>query len=102
MAEASPSERSLSKAFADCLTSYKKLLFALNAEDCGVVRLEQVNVTRILEEFGRVKIWGDQSRANLPPRARGSLDDTLRKDSELQDTVGGILSRLRWCLDQGR
>jgi hypothetical protein len=104
MAETSSasSEESLSKIFADCLIFYKKLLFALNAENCRVVRLEQVDVTRILDEFGRVKIWGDQTKATFQPRARGSLDDTLRNDSGLQGTVGGILSRLRWCLDQGR
>ena len=102
MAEASSasSKESLSTVFADCLTYYRELLLALNAEDCRVVRLEQVDVTRIQDEFGRVRIWGDQTKATLLPRARGSLDDTLRNNSDLQDTIRGVLKRLRWCLDQ--
>lgn len=104
MAEASStsSKESLSTVFTDCLTYYRKLLLTLNAENCRVVRLEQVDVTHIQDEFGRVKIWGDQTKATLLPRARGSLDDTLRNNPDLQDTVRGVLKRLRWCLDQGR
>lgn len=96
------SKQSLSNIFADCIASYKKLLLALNAEGCSAVRLEMVDVQRVLDEFGRTKIWGDQTKATLPPRARGSLDDTLRNSPEIQDTVRGILGRLRWCLDQCR
>jgi hypothetical protein len=104
MAEASPvlSEQSLCNIFADCLTSYRKLLLALHAENCNVVRLELVDVTRILDEFGRAKTWGDQAKATFPSRARGSLDDTLRNSPELRGTVREILDRLRWCLGQGR
>ena len=104
MAEASLAslKETLSEIFADCLVSYQKLLFALNAENCRVVRLGQVDVTRIRDELGRAKIWGDQTKASFPPKARGSLDDTLRNDSELQGTVREILKRLKWCLDQGR
>lgn len=104
MAETSPisSEQSLYEIFADCLVSYRKLLLALNAENCGVVRLEQVDVNRTLEEFGRVKTWGYQTKATLPSGARGSLEDTLRDCFELQSTVRSILHRLCWCLDQGR
>ncbi|OCL12216.1 hypothetical protein AOQ84DRAFT_360834, partial [Glonium stellatum] len=102
MAEASSasSSESLSTIFADCLMSYQKLLLALNIDDCRIVQLEQVDVARIHDELGRTKIWGDQTKATLPPRARGSLDDTLRNNPDIQGTVRGILNRLRWCLDQ--
>src|SRR6266576_222826 len=101
-ASSASSKESLSTVFSDCLTYYRQLLLALNAENCRVVQLEQVDVSRIQDEFGRVKIWGDQTKATLLPRARGSLDDTLRNNSDLKDTVLGVLKRLSWCLGQGR
>jgi exonuclease III len=89
MAELSPilPEQPLCSVYVDCLTSYQKFLLALHAENCNVVRLGQVNVIRILDEFGRMKTWGDQAKATFPPGARGSLDDTLRKSPELEGTV---------------
>jgi hypothetical protein len=104
MAELSPAfpEIPLCSIFVDCLTSYQKLLLALHAENCNVLRLEQVDVTRFLDEFGKMKTWGDQAKATFPPGARGSLDDTPRKSPELRGTVREILHRLKWCLDQGR
>ena len=76
-------------------------MLALGHEDCRVVRLEQVSFTALLEEYGRAKIWGDQTKADLPPRARGSLDDTLRHDGELEGVVHGILQRLKALLGEG-
>ena len=93
---------SLSSRFTDCLGLYKSLVYAINAEDCAVAQQQQIDITRILDEYGRAKTWGDQTLVTLPPRTRGSLDHTLRHDPELQVTIQDILSRLKWCLDQGR
>ncbi|RYP55838.1 hypothetical protein DL771_012305 [Monosporascus sp. 5C6A] len=96
----SASEPTLSESYAECIRSFRTLLLALGQEECRVVRLEQANFTALLEEYGRVKIWGDQTKADRPARARGSLDDTLRQDSELKDVVHGILQRLKALLDE--
>ncbi|KAF4454296.1 C2H2 type zinc finger domain protein [Fusarium austroafricanum] len=46
------------------------------------------------DEYGRLKIWGVQRRATLPPSARGSLDDDLRHDQTLRDNVAKIFRLL--------
>jgi hypothetical protein len=93
---------SLSELYLECIQSFGSFVLALSEKDCRVVRLEQVNLSEILEEYGRTKIWGDQDKADLPARARGSLDDTLRHDHELKCLVQGILMRLRAVLSQGK
>ncbi|KAF2798222.1 hypothetical protein K505DRAFT_357751, partial [Melanomma pulvis-pyrius CBS 109.77] len=67
-------------------------------ENCCTIRLEQVHLPELLEEYGRTMIWGDQTKADLPAGARGSLDDTLRHDDELKHLVQAILMRLRALL----
>ena len=92
---------SLSELYGICMEAFKKLLLTLSEENCRVVHLEQVYVPAILDEYGRAKIWGDQSKADLPARARGSLDDTLRHDDDLKKLVRGVFLRLRALLIQG-
>lgn len=48
----------------------------------------------MLEEYGRFRIWAQQTGAALPAEARGSLDGTLRNNSQLRGVVLDILSRL--------
>lgn len=93
---------SLSELYLECIQSFGEFLLALSEKDCRVICLEQVHLSEILEEYGRTKVWGDQTKAELPARARGSLDDTLRHDDELKYLVKAILMRLRALLNQGR
>ncbi|RSL99813.1 hypothetical protein CEP52_009470, partial [Fusarium oligoseptatum] len=81
---ANETTRSLSKSFNDCIRLFQTFLLALHDENCRVVQLKQVHVTEISDQCGRAKIWGDQMKADLPERARGSLDDTLRRDNDLK------------------
>ncbi|KAK4195455.1 Tetratricopeptide repeat-domain-containing protein, partial [Triangularia verruculosa] len=87
------------RSFAEYIDSFGTFLIALSVGDSRPTRLGQVNIESLLEQFGRLKIWGDQTKADLPTRARGSLDDTLRYDNELRDMVLGILLRLKALLD---
>ncbi len=98
---ASALDSTLSELFVQSIRSFGELLLVLQKESHQTVRVEQVNVASVLEEYGRLKIWGDQTKADLPAKARGSLDDTLRHDGELKDVVLGILLRLRALLNQG-
>lgn len=95
------SQPSLAITFSRCLSSYKRLLFALNKDNCRVIRLNQVNLQEILEEYGRLRIWGEQTKATLPERARGSLDDTLRHDPSLKEMVLENLDQLNDQLNLG-
>lgn len=89
---------SLSKLYGECLQLFRSFLLALSMENCCTIRLEQVHLPELLEEYGRTMIWGDQTKADLPAGARGSLDDTLRHDDELKHLVQAILMRLRALL----
>ncbi|KAK5656740.1 hypothetical protein OQA88_4288 [Cercophora sp. LCS_1] len=90
----------LSQAYHECVDAFGKFLLSLDANDRPAAVLEAARNRNISDEYGRLKIWGSQARAELPPRARGSLDDTLRHDEELRSLVGGILSRLKGLLVQ--
>jgi hypothetical protein len=92
----------LSALYTECVRSFGLFLSALSEENCRVIHLEQVHLTAMLEEYGRVKIWGSQSKADIPARARGSLDDEIRHDDELKNLVRSIFFRLRALLDQGK
>jgi hypothetical protein len=93
---------SLSESYGECIQSFGRFLLALSKEDCCVIHLEQIHLPEILEEYGRVKIWGDQTKADLPARARGSLDDALRHDNELKQLIQALLTRLKVLLSQGK
>jgi hypothetical protein len=93
---------SLSELYIECIQSFGEFLLVLSEKDCRIICLGQVHLSKILEEYGRIKVWGDQTKADLPARARGSLDDTLRHDVELRNLVQAILMRLRALLSQGK
>lgn len=92
----------LSTSYSRCLELYKRLITLLGKKSCRIVRLEQVNVGRILEEYGRFQIWGEQTRAALPERTRGSLDDAIRNDDGLKGAVDSILMQLSHHLSMSR
>jgi len=91
----------LAVSYSRCLKLYQHFLRLLGTKSCLVVHLEQVNVGKALEEYGRFQIWGEQTRAALPEQTRRSLDDTLRKDESLKDAVSSILGQLSRLLSMG-
>jgi hypothetical protein len=92
---------SLSELYSRCLKSFVLLLVSLEAESCRPVRLNFIDSSRVEEEYGRLTIWGEQTKANLPAHARGSLDDGLRGDENVKGLVRAILLRLDAILGQG-
>ncbi len=95
-----PQTPSIFTSFSDCLRSFRQLFLALSKKSSRVVILQQVKVPDVLDEYGRLKIWGDQTKATLPEKSRGSLDDTLRNESNLKVIVLNILRRLQTQLGQ--
>ncbi|KAF7505310.1 hypothetical protein GJ744_001013 [Endocarpon pusillum] len=86
--------------FSNCLGLFRQFILALGHENCRVVCLQQVKLPAVLDEYGRLKIWGDQIKASLPEKSRGSLDDTLKNEPKLKGVVLNILCRLQAQLDQ--
>jgi hypothetical protein len=92
---------SIAELFESCIDKYSRLLLALGDEDCRAVKLKQVSIEKALDEYGRLKVWGEQSRATLPASTRGSLDDALRRDDGLKRNVAQILGHLIHQLGAG-
>src|SRR5437667_10564414 len=85
---------SVRASYSACLSLFKQFLLHLSREDCRVIRLQQVRRSEILDEFGRLKIWGEQARATRPENTHGSLDDSLTHDRETKTIVMNILHLL--------
>jgi hypothetical protein len=94
--------QSLSQLFQGCLDLYSRLCLALGGVDCPAVQLREVDLEKAQSEYGRLRLWGSQSRATLPAHARGSLDDTLRHDQTLKENVAAMFRLLMRQLELGR
>ena len=93
--------QSLAENFGECINEYSQLLFALSEENCQAVSLKQISVEKVLDGYGRLKVWGQQNKATLPASTRGSLDDVLRHDDGLHRSVAQILNRLIHQIEAG-
>lgn len=96
-----PPTQSLSQLFQECLRRYSQLCLALGQDGCEVVKLEHIDLEKARGEFGRLRLWGSQSKAALPAQARGSLDDALRHDQTIADKVADMFRLLMDQLDLG-
>ncbi|CAJ2511463.1 Uu.00g070880.m01.CDS01 [Anthostomella pinea] len=88
--------------FDQCIRLYRSLLLALGRDDSQVVALEQVDVNRALEEYGRLKIWGQQTKASGPladSTLDMTLDYTLRHEPQVKAGLLEILGQLAYHLE---
>jgi hypothetical protein len=76
----------IAAAFAGCYDRYKELYIALVQE--GQMKNE-VPMSRLSDEYGRLGVWGKNSGADRT--GRGSLDDVLRSDPSLRSIVLDLL-----------
>jgi hypothetical protein len=91
----------LSQIYDECTQSFREFLFPAQQGNCKTTELEQVSISTCFDEYGRFRIWGDQTNVELRGGVRGSLDEALREDNELKLVVHDILVRLRNILDEG-
>jgi hypothetical protein len=89
----------ISPVFIACLQLYKSLLALLQR---GLEKGDDANLASALNIYGRLRIWGEETRAILPSSSRGSLDDALRKDPKLKGIATRTLQRLKRKLELGR
>jgi hypothetical protein len=88
----------LSQRYYECIQSFKEFLFSAQHE---TTKLKRLSISKCFDEYGRFRIWGNQTNVELRGGIRGSLDEALRKDNELKLVVHDILVRLRNILHQG-
>ena len=97
-----PRSQSLANLFQTCINQYSQLLLALGEEDCQVVKLKQISVERVLDGYGRLKVWGEQNRATLSASNRDSLDYALHDDVTLKNNVAQVFNLLIYQIQTGR
>ena len=88
----------IAPAFATCLMVYRHLYLSLTRPDCRVA--DQVDVSKVCDNYGRLNVWGSDSGALRT--GRGSLDDLLRTNESLQSIVLDTVSDLTESIERGR
>ncbi len=96
------SGKSIHETFVRCLDLYRSLTFQiLDKENSETGVEDEVDLNRLMDEFGRLRIWGEQTKASLAPKARASLDDFLRNEERLNKEVKEVLAQLGTQLSLG-
>ncbi|KAK9424910.1 putative C2H2-type domain-containing protein [Seiridium unicorne] len=79
-----------SNLYKQCLDGYRSFLLSIS----GSPEIPQCHgFNKMLEEYGRLKLWGDQTRA-LHPGVLGSLSYVLRDQKEVSETVQTTFQRM--------
>lgn len=85
---------SLALQYAHCEKSFYKLLQSLEKLN------DQAVVQRLLDEFGRFRVWAGDTGAHQTER--GSLDYHLREASHIRTELTELLEELNKDLEEGR
>ncbi|KAI1196735.1 hypothetical protein F5X97DRAFT_202072 [Nemania serpens] len=87
--------RNINETFVRCLDLYRNLAaHILENDNSNTEGGDDIDSNHLLDEFGRLRIWGDQTKAALEPKARSSLDDFLRNEERLSEEVKEVLGQL--------
>ncbi|THX96308.1 hypothetical protein D6D03_08817 [Aureobasidium pullulans] len=89
-----PVTKSIYSFHEKCIRNYENLLLALESENLYAKRLPAGTIVEAKDEYSRLRIWGEQTYAVLPQKARRSLDAQLRDDEETKNIITGTLKRL--------
>jgi hypothetical protein len=57
--------------------------------------VDKDSISACLNVLARLRVWGDESKAELPAVTRGSLDDVLKNESRMRGVVLRNLSRVQ-------
>ncbi|THV79578.1 hypothetical protein D6D29_06767 [Aureobasidium pullulans] len=85
---------SISTLYRDALQKYGKLVLDFEEHASPLAPTFQAHSVGIKDEYGRLRIWGEQTRAVLPEKARHSLDEQLRENEQTRNIILRTLRRL--------
>jgi hypothetical protein len=60
-----------------------------------VLNVDKDIISACLDVLARLRVWGDESKAELPAVSRGSLDDVLKNESRMRGVVLRNLFRVQ-------
>jgi hypothetical protein len=91
----STTQDNIDQAYTQCLNNLKDLIVQLTHESNDNFHRDERDLPRALEAYGRLRTWGEDSRAALPAGSRGSLDHSLRQDDKMRNTFVKILAKIQ-------
>ncbi|PVH93565.1 hypothetical protein DM02DRAFT_733037 [Periconia macrospinosa] len=92
----------ISQCYGRCVSRFKELLALLSHPTDSISSPNEFNTSKALDQYVRLRTWGEESRAVLPTAARGSLDDRLRKNTTLKPMVTAKLIKPALRVHEGR
>ncbi|EXU95731.1 hypothetical protein X797_011186 [Metarhizium robertsii] len=74
----------LSELYREGVKAFRGFLQALSEDDCRVIHLEQVHLPDLLDEYGRIHIWGSTfiAQKKYDPSAGSDHDSTSSVSAE--------------------
>ncbi|THY03991.1 hypothetical protein D6D01_10155, partial [Aureobasidium pullulans] len=85
---------SISTLYQDALKNYGNIVLNFEEHASSLAPTLPDHSVGIKDEYGRLRIWGEQTRAVLPEKARYSLDEQLRENEQTRDIILRTLRRL--------
>ncbi|KAH6642845.1 hypothetical protein C7974DRAFT_372708 [Boeremia exigua] len=70
--------QSLAELYEQCASAFQSLLSRLNDPAFRTRQRDSLSLDAAAEEYGKLRIWAEQTRVILPPGSRGSLDELVR------------------------
>ena len=102
MGSAPSTSGDISARFTQCIQSLARLLALLNHPSSMESEYGKRITAKALVLYGRMRTWGEETRAVLPARSRSSLDEALRKHATLKETVRDILAKIDRQVEDGK
>lgn len=84
----------IDQAYAQCLNSLKDLIVQLTYPPHDDLRHDERSLPKALDTYGRLRTWGEESRAALPAGSRESLDQILRQEDKMRNAVVKTLAKI--------
>lgn len=93
--ETSPQHYPIAELFSKCSGQFRKFYVGLSEDR----RTHQISLSRLADEYGRFGVWGGNSGADRA--GRGSLDERLRDEINLNSIVLDLLGNIYDDLEEG-
>lgn len=89
--------QTLAELYATCVVSFRGFLHQSMSKDLT----DNASMEVLVNEYGRLIIWGEQTRAYLSAHARGSLDGRVKNHATIKEVLRSTLEQLEASVNQG-